>query len=91
MFDRIAIVKSKYGIHARPSAAICTIAKKYPGTKIVLIDPVSGTTYDTVSILEILTINKKEGDSVIVRASGTGEIDAVNAIVLLIETYEVED
>jgi phosphotransferase system HPr (HPr) family protein len=91
MFEKKAIIKSKYGIHARPSAAICLIAKKYPNTRIKLIDPDDGSAYDTLSILEILTINKMKGDVVIVQSYGINEHKATEEIVHLLETFEVED
>ena len=91
MHERTATVKSKYGIHARPSAVICIHAKSYPETEILLVDPINGSIYDANSILMILTMSKKCGDVVIVRASGKREKEAVEDIAMVIETYEIED
>jgi phosphotransferase system HPr (HPr) family protein len=90
MFEVIAYVKSKYGIHARPSAAICSEAKKFNDTKIVLLNPDNKKQeIDAKELLSVLGINRKCGDPIIIRAHGKNEQVAAEAIAQVVHEYEI--
>jgi phosphotransferase system HPr (HPr) family protein len=91
MIKRDARIKSIYGIHARPSAAIATAAfKEFPNTSITIIDKESNRKADAQSILSLLTLSLSCGKVVTVCASGKDEEKAIEKIVSIIETFEVE-
>lgn len=91
MIEKKAIIKSKYGIHARPSGAIFSKAKEFPDTSVYIINPDTGKKHDTSSILDIMSINKKMGDKVIIKAFGKNEEKASQEIANIIETFEIND
>jgi phosphotransferase system HPr (HPr) family protein len=91
MFKKDARIKSKYGIHARPSAAIATVAiNEFPNTSITIIDNEDNQQADAQSILSLLTMSLSCGKIVTVCASGKDEKKAVEKIVSIIETFEIE-
>jgi phosphocarrier protein HPr len=91
MYKKYAIVKSQYGIHARPSAAIAlAVTNDFPGTEVALFDPITNQQADARSVLEIMMLALQCGVEVVVSAFGKDEEKAVEAIVGIIETFEVE-
>jgi phosphotransferase system HPr (HPr) family protein len=91
MIKKDACVKSRYGIHARPSAAIATAAiNEFPNTSITIIDNESNQQADAQSILSLLTMSLPCGKIVTVCASGKDEEKALEAIVAIIENFEVD-
>lgn len=94
MVKKEARVKSQYGIHARPSAAIAIAAlREFTKTSISIYDPSTKKTCDAKSILELMMMAMPCGAEVVVSASGESkeeEAKAVDAIVLIIESFEVE-
>ena len=92
MFKKDACVKSQYGIHARPSAAIAKEAMdNFPHTDITIIDPDINQQGDARSVLELMMMALVCGKVVTVCAIGEDEEKAVDAIVTIIETFEVDD
>ena len=90
MYETVAQVKSKYGIHARPSAAIIGEAKKFVNTDIVLVNPdKKDEKIDAKSILSVMGLNRACGDSVVVRAYGGDERAAAEAVAKVIREYEI--
>lgn len=91
MVKKDAHVKSQYGIHARPSMAIAVAATNdFPRTKITIYCPSTKQTGNAKSILELLEMSLPCGAKVTVSASGENEEIAASAIVLIIESFEVE-
>jgi phosphocarrier protein HPr len=92
MYEITSKVKSKYGIHARPSAAITNEAKKFSGTDIVLINPdKKDEKIDARSIMSVMCLNRACGDLVIVRAYGGDERAAAEAVAKVIQEYEINE
>jgi phosphocarrier protein len=92
MIERHASIRGRYGIHARPAGAISTVAKKFPETRIVLLDPEHiEHEINAKSVLDILSLNKKCGDELIVRAYGKDEENAAEEVARVIREYEVND
>jgi phosphotransferase system HPr (HPr) family protein len=83
-------VKSIYGIHARPSRAIVLAARNFPKTKITLVNNDTKEKADASSILELMSIALECEAIVTVKVEGDNEEDAANAIVTIIQTFEVE-
>jgi phosphotransferase system HPr (HPr) family protein len=90
MYKKDAIVKSEYGMHARPSAFISTNATKlFPKTVITIEDKETGNKGTTDSILSLLTMALNCGKKVTVYAVGENEKEAAEFIANIIDTYEV--
>lgn len=91
MVKIVARVKSQYGIHARPSAVIATTAKDdFPNTEILLFNINNKDRARALSVLEIMCMALPCGAHVIVQATGEDEQRAADAIVNIIETFEVD-
>jgi phosphotransferase system HPr (HPr) family protein len=90
MVEIVARIFGRYGIHARPAGAIRNAAVIFSETEIVLIDPNDRTCVKNAKcILELLTFNKKCGDTLIVRARGKDEEAAAEAVATVIREFEV--
>jgi phosphocarrier protein len=85
-----AIVKDKYGIHARPARAIYCAAKAFMDTRVSITDPETGSEVNGQSIMSILTLNTKSGSTLIIRAWGPHEKEAVSIVAEVINTFESE-
>lgn len=91
MYKKYAYVKSQYGIHARPSAAIAlAVTNDFPNTEVVLFSTKSNQQANARSILEVMMLALQCGAEVIVSAFGKEEERAVEAVVEIIQTFEVE-
>lgn len=89
MYSTTAIVKSKYGIHVRPSAAIVKASKKFPKTKIMIYDPESQQSVSTKDLLGILNLSLSFSTKIIIQAIGIEEEKAAKIIANIIETFEI--
>jgi phosphocarrier protein len=91
MFKLVAYVKSQYGIHARPSAAIARAAKeKFPQTEITIKNIKTKEEAKADRILELMSMGLPCGAEVLISSSGEEEEMAAKAIAVIIETFEVE-
>jgi phosphotransferase system HPr (HPr) family protein len=89
MYTITAIVKSKYGIHVRPSAAIVKASRKFPKTKIIIYDPESQQSVNTNDLLGILSLSLSFSTKVIIQAIGEEEEKAAKVIANIIETFKI--
>jgi phosphocarrier protein HPr len=90
MLQKVVVVGSKYGLHARPSAKICEIARKYGGTSIRVRDPSTGSEADARSILSLLAMSADTGTKLEVTADGDNESAALEEITGIIENFSVD-
>ena len=92
MVETTACIKSKYGIHVRPAAAISNVAKEFRDTKIVLIDPDRpNEEIDGKILLSIIAMNRKCGDPIIIRTYYKDEQAAADAVSKVINEFEIAD
>lgn len=92
MVEITAYIKSKYGIHVRPAAAISNVAKEFKDTKIVLIDPDRpNEDIDGKILLSIITMNRKCGDPIVIRTYDKNEQAAADAVAKVINEFEIVD
>jgi phosphotransferase system HPr (HPr) family protein len=92
MVQITAYIKSKYGIHVRPAAAISNVAKEFRDTKIVLIDPDRpNEDIDGKILLSIITMNRKCGDPIVIRTYDKNEQAAADAVAKVINEFEIVD
>jgi len=90
MYEINATIKSKYGLHARPSSKVSqTNINDFPDTKIILKNNITGIEADAKSITSLLILEINCGETVTIRTTGKSEKEAAEAIAFIIETFEV--
>lgn len=89
MVEREAVVKSKHGLHARPSAEITKIATKYAQTEVLIVDPSTAEEADAKSILSLLTMEKLTGTRLIIKATGPDEEKVSTEVARVINEFDV--
>lgn len=85
MVTRTVIIKNKTGLHARPATAIVTAAKDFQSNITIENGNVKA---NAKSILNLLALGAKQGVSLVVKAEGTDEEEALNAVAALLEQEE---
>ncbi|QWW18835.1 PTS-dependent dihydroxyacetone kinase phosphotransferase subunit DhaM [Schaalia sp. 19OD2882] len=75
---RVAVVADPMGLHARPAALLVKVADQWDAEITV-----NGA--DAGSMLEMMSLGVHQGDEVVVEASGSQAIEAVDACVAFIE------
>ncbi|MBP3709875.1 MAG: HPr family phosphocarrier protein [Treponema sp.] len=88
MIEKILIVKNRAGIHARPAALIAQTANKYACEIIITRDD---TSVNAKSIMGIITMAAGYNTSLIVKANGTDEQEAVQALEALFDSKFAEE
>jgi phosphocarrier protein len=81
MVERTVQILNKNGLHARPAAEIVKIAAKYTSEITLARD---GTEVNGKSIMGVMMLAAECGASVVLRANGADEAQAVEAIAALI-------
>ncbi|MFY9358835.1 MAG: HPr family phosphocarrier protein [Bacillota bacterium] len=81
MVEQTVVVQSEVGLHARPAALFVQTAAKFK-SQITL--EANGKTANGKSILQVLSLGAKQGDSLLIRAEGEDEAEALESLVDLI-------
>ena len=87
MVEREAVVVPEAGLHARPATKFVKAAKGYSSEIVVIKD---GNEANAKSTLRLMTLGAKQGDTLLIRATGEDEEAAVEALVALISQEEEE-
>jgi len=89
MAERVVVVASRVGLHARPAALFVQAASAQP-VKVRIRKP-EGAAVDARSILRVLALGVKGGEEVIIEADGDGAEAALDALTVVLETdHDVE-
>ncbi|NYE56410.1 HPr family phosphocarrier protein [Carboxydothermus ferrireducens] len=83
MFAREVILTNKTGFHLRPAQLFVEKAAKYDAKISVKTD--TGANVDGKSILGLMALGLKPGAKITIQAEGIDEVEAVNALVELVE------
>lgn len=83
MARREAVIGSRVGLHARPAAMFVKATTK-TGLK-VQIGKQGGTLVDARSMLGVLAVGAKNGDTVVLEADGEGAEAALDSLVMLLQ------
>ena len=83
MEERQATVKSKLGLHARPSALLVQATAKL-SSEITLIK--DGLEVNGKSIMGVMMLAAEVGSKIMVRADGADEVEAAEKVVKMIES-----
>lgn len=89
MVAKDVVIKSKHGLHARPSAKISEYANEMRPTEIRIVDPKSDRCANARSILTMLTLGLPTNTEVKVEAEGPKEKEAVDEVARIIEEFDV--
>lgn len=84
MSERIVVVASRIGLHARP-AALFTQAAATTGIPVTITSS-SGRAVNAASILGVLSLGVDHGDTVTLTADGDGADDALDTLAVLLES-----
>ena len=83
MIEKMTTVKSKLGIHARPSALLVQAAAKF-ASEITFVK--EGLEVNGKSIMGVMMLAAEYGAQITVRAVGDDEVEAVQKMVETIES-----
>ena len=82
MEERQATVKNKLGIHARPSSLLVQATAKFVSEVTLTKDSLE---VNGKSIMGVMMLAAETGSTILVRAEGEDEVEAVDKIVKMIE------
>lgn len=88
MTEKLLVVRNRAGIHARPASLIAQTANKFASEITFEKD---SATINAKSIMGVLTMAAGYNTTLTVRASGSDEEDAVNALYQLFESKFEEE
>ena len=87
MHERKAVIASRIGLHARPAGIFAeAVSELTIEVTIALEDDAAEDAMDASSILSLMSLGAANGDIVILRAEGEGAVEALEALVTLLET-----
>jgi phosphocarrier protein len=81
MYKQEVTLKNQTGLHARPASLFVKEASKFAFDVKVFKD---GKEYNAKSIIGILSMGAKKGDSILIQAEGNDSEEAVKALVKLV-------
>ena len=82
MIEKTVMINNKNGLHARPAAQLVKIASKFKSDILLIKD---GMEINGKSIMGVMMLAAEVGSSLTVKANGTDEEEALEAIIDLIE------
>ncbi len=82
MAQRSVIVGSRVGLHARPAALFVKAVAEQPVK--ITIRKGDGAPVDARSILRVLALGAKNGDTVVLEAEGDGAVEALEAVACVV-------
>ncbi|HEX6675639.1 MAG TPA: HPr family phosphocarrier protein [Actinomycetes bacterium] len=83
MPERRAVVGSKVGLHARPAARFVKAAARQPVK--VTVAKAGAEPVDAASILDVIALDVRGGEEVVLAAEGDGAEQALEALVAVVE------
>jgi phosphocarrier protein HPr len=81
--ERPLTIMNKVGLHARPAALFVQTAARYKDTRVEVLK--DGGARDAKSILNVLALGVRQGTTIVVRAEGPHESDAIAALTDLVD------
>ena len=92
MYKRDVLIQNRTGLHARPASEFVACAAKFD-SKITIrsANDEDDDAVDAKSIMLLLSIGLGQGDEVVITAKGEDEVEAVDALVDLIDSKFGED
>lgn len=91
MYSKKAIIKNRTGLHARPASDFVSAAGRFKNTKITIKRAGEDDEANAKSIVMLLSLGLAQGEEIELTAKGEEEVEAVDALVELIESGFGED
>lgn len=82
MVEVSVVVANPSGLHARPASVFVKASTKFPGTTIKVVK--DGREADSKSIIGLLSLGIRQGATILLRADGPQEQEAVQDLAALI-------
>jgi phosphocarrier protein HPr len=82
MYERSVTVGSPVGLHARPATAFCALAAQQPVA--VTVGRPDGPAVDARSIVLVMSLRIKGGETVVLRSADDGAQESVDALAALV-------
>ncbi|GAA3117500.1 HPr family phosphocarrier protein [Planomonospora alba] len=79
MPERHVIVKAEVGLHARPAATFVQTAAKAAGLDVSVAKP-GGKPVNAKSILGVLSLDVRQGETVVIKAEGEGAEEVLDQL-----------
>jgi phosphocarrier protein len=83
--ERKVIVESEVGLHARPAATFVQAAAALADVEVTVAKP-GGEAVNAKSILSVLALDVRHGESIVIRAEGAGAEDALDRLAAIAAT-----
>ena len=83
MVSQKIVIKNFSGLHLRPAGVLCGLAGKYESD--ITFDFEDSHDVNAKSILSVLTACVKKGDEILLKCSGSDEVEALEALVEIID------
>ena len=80
------IIVNEQGLHARPASELVKLANTFESD---LSLTYNGASVDLKSIMGVLSLGVKRGTSVLIKADGPDEIEAMKSIQKLLESFNL--
>ena len=88
MEERIVTIRNKTGLHMRPAGEMVRIASRFVSEISITKDELR---VNGKSIIAVLSLAAEPGCSITIQADGTDALEAVNALVKMVENNFGED
>jgi len=85
MAERVVVVGSRVGLHARPAALFVKAASEQPVPVRIRKADGGSASVDARSMLRVLALGAKGGDAVVLEADGDGAEAALDALTAVLE------
>ena len=85
MYQKTTMIKNPSGLHARPASEFIACAKKF-NAKIAIGRTNEEEKVNAKSMVLLLSLGIGQGESVVICADGEDEVEAVDALVALIDS-----
>ena len=85
MYSKVTVVKNQSGLHARPAAEFVKLASKFKSQIHIKKNIENAPLANAKSVIFLLSLGLTSGTEVLISAEGIDEIEAVDALVDLID------
>lgn len=85
--DKELTIMNELGLHARPATQIVTLVNRFESDITLTF---RGISVDMKSIMGVLSLGITKGSTILVRAEGPDEVEAINAISKNINDYNLK-
>lgn len=89
MITRQVLIANRLGLHARAAAKLIQVTKQFTSTIRLGSQPES--LVNAKSIMQVITLGAGQGTELLIEIEGDDEVEAIDAIIALIDDYFGEE